>query len=149
MLIQAKCHCGNIAFTLDWEGDRPEIPARACGCTFCVKHGGVWTSNPKGKLAVQIRDPAKVSRYEFGTRTATFHVCAQCGSVPFVTSDIAGHRYAVVNVNMFENVDPAWLRRGATDFEAEDMASRLARRQRNWIADVILREGSPPGVAKQ
>src|SRR6478672_1216540 len=100
MLIQAKCHCGNIAFTLDWEGDRPEIPARACGCTFCVKHGGVWTSNPKGKLAVQI-------------------------------------------------VDPAWLRRGATDFEAEDMASRLARRQRNWIADVSLHEGSPPGVAKQ
>jgi hypothetical protein len=143
MLIQAKCHCANIAFTLDWEGDRPEIPARACGCTFCVKHGGVWTSNPRGKLAVQVRDPAKVSKYEFGTRTATFHVCAECGSVPFVTSEIAGHRYAVVNVNMFDNVDPAWLRRGATDFEGEDRASRLARRKRNWIADVRINEGNP------
>ena len=74
MRITAKCHCGNIAFSLDWAGDPPEIPARACGCSFCVKHGGLWTSNPEGRLAVQIRDPAKVSRYEFGTRTATFHV---------------------------------------------------------------------------
>jgi hypothetical protein len=143
MLIQARCHCGNIAFTLDWEGDRPEIPARACGCTFCVKHGGTWTSNPRGTLAIRIREPARVSRYEFGTRTATFHVCAKCGSVPFVTSDIAGHRYAVVNVNMFDNVDPAWLRRGPADFEGEDIESRLARRKRNWIADVQIIEGAP------
>jgi hypothetical protein len=82
-----------------------------------------------------------VSKYQFGTRTATFHVCAECGSVPFVTSEIAGHLYAVVNVNMFDNIDPAWLRRGATDFEGEDMDLRLARRKRNWIADVSISEG--------
>ena len=141
MLIQAKCHCANIAFSLDWDGTTPEIPARACSCSFCVKHGGVWTSNPKGKLAIRIRNPAKVSKYQFGTRTATFHVCAECGSVPFVTSEIEDLLYAVVNVNMFDNVDPAWLRRGATDFEGEDMDSRLARRKRNWIADVRSSEG--------
>ncbi len=101
MLIQGRCHCGNIAFSLDWPGDAPEIPARACGCTFCVKHGGVWTSNPGGRLSISLRDPSRVNRYAFGTRTATFHVCAECGSVPFVTSTIDGHEYAVVNVNMF------------------------------------------------
>ena len=143
MLIHAKCHCANIAFSLDWEGDTPEISARACGCTFCNKHGGVWTSNPNGKLAIRIRDAAKVSKYEFGTRTATFHVCAQCGGVPFVTSRIADHLYAVVNVNMFDNVDPARLRRGAADFESEDIDARLARRKRNWIADVEISEGRP------
>jgi hypothetical protein len=143
MRITAQCHCTNIAFSLDWPGEAPEIPARACGCTFCVKHGGVWTSNPGGRLEVQIRDPAKVSRYEFGTRTATFHVCAECGSVPFVTSRIANRLYAVVNVNTFENVDPARLRRGAADFEGEDMDARLARRKRNWIADVRINESRP------
>lgn len=141
MLIKARCHCGNISFSLDWAG-APEIPARACGCTFCVKHGGVWTSNPRGRLDVQVRDPAKVNKYAFGTRTATFHVCAECGSVPFVTSEIDGHPYAVVNVNMFENVAPALLRRGPADFEGEDMAARLARRKKNWIADVRISEGA-------
>ena len=141
MQIEARCHCGNIAFSLDWAG-APEIPARACGCTFCVKHGGVWTSNPRGRLAVRVRDPAKMNKYAFGTRTATFHVCAECGSVPFVTSEIDGHVYAVVNVNMFENVDPSLLRRGPADFEGEDMASRLARRKKNSIADVRISEGA-------
>ena len=51
MLITGKCHCGNIALELEWEGDPPEIPARACGCSFCVKHGGVWTSNPGSSLS--------------------------------------------------------------------------------------------------
>ena len=61
MLVNGKCHCGNIAF---------------------------------------------------GSRTATFHVCTRCGAVHLVTSEIAKHLYAVVNVNVLENVDQAWLRRG-------------------------------------
>ena len=138
MLIAGKCHCGNIAFELDWPGDSPEIPARSCDCSFCVKHGGVWTSNPKSRLAVVIRDASHVSKYEFGTRTALFHVCTICGAVPLVTSDVAGHRYAVVNVNALENVDPSSLRRTASQFGEEDIDSRLARRSRNWIADVRI-----------
>jgi len=141
MNITGKCHCGNIRFELEWEGEPPAIPARACGCTFCVKHGGVWTSNPGSRLAVSVGDPSFVSKYEFGTRTATFHVCSRCGSVPLVTSEIEHRLYAVVNVNVFENVDASWLRRGSADFEGEDVDSRLARRKRNWIADVSIVEG--------
>jgi hypothetical protein len=77
-----------------------------------------------------------VSKYVFGTRTATFHVCSRCGTVPLVTSEIANHLHAVVNVNAIENVDPAWLHRSAAHFDAEDVESRLARRSHNWIADV-------------
>ena len=141
MLINGKCHCGNIAFELEWEGNPPEIPARACGCTFCVKHGGLWTSNPNARLAVAIRDAALVSKYAFGTRTATFHVCSRCGAVPFVTSEIASHLYAVVSVNAFENIDPSRIRRATADFEGEELESRLARRKRYWIADVRITEG--------
>ena len=136
MFIHGKCHCGNIAFDLELEGDPPEIPARACGCSFCVKHGGVWTSNPKAKLAVTIRDRSLVSPYAFGTRTATFHVCARCGSVPLVTSEVAGRLYAVVNVNVLEGVDAARLVRASANFDGEAIEARLARRQRNWIPDV-------------
>jgi len=140
VLINGTCHCANIALELEWNGDPPEISARACGCSFCLKHGGVWTSNPSARLVVTIRDPALVSTYAFGTRTATFHVCSRCGVVPLVTSEIAKHLYAVVNVNVLENVDPTWVRRSSTDFEGEDIASRLARRKRNWIGDVRITE---------
>jgi len=117
------------------------VPARACGCSFCIKHGGVWTSNAKSKLVVTIRDPSLVSKYAFGSRTATFHVCARCGIVPLATSEIAGGLYAVVNVNVLEKVDPSTLQRASADFEGEDVESRLARRTRNWIADVRIAEG--------
>src|SRR5438094_7090774 len=135
MLLTGKCHCGNIAFELEWDEDPAEIPARACGCSFCVKHGGVWTSNPKARLAVAIRDASLVSKYAFGSCTASFHVCSRCGVVPLVTSEIANHLYAVVNVNVLENVDPSWLRRAAATFEGEDVESWLPRRSRDCIAD--------------
>ena len=136
MLIEGGCHCGNISFSLAWEPDPAEIPARACGCSFCVKHGGVWTSNPAGALRLTVKDPALVSRYAFGTRTAEFHICARCGIVPVVTSRIDGRLYAVVSVNAFEGVEPSLIRRASADFEGEGKESRLARRKRNWIADV-------------
>ncbi|MGH8236071.1 MAG: GFA family protein, partial [Steroidobacteraceae bacterium] len=106
MLIDGSCHCGNISFALDWLPTPTEIPARACGCSFCTKHGGVWTSTPTGALKIKVKDPALVMRYAFGTRTAEFHVCSHCGVVPVVTSEIAGRLYAVVNVNTFDGVEP-------------------------------------------
>lgn len=140
MLIPGRCHCGNLSFTLRWEPEPSEIPARACTCSFCTKHGGVWTSCPTGALTVRIADPARVSRYAFGTRTANFHVCATCGVVPLVTSDIAGRRYAVVNVHTLEGLAPSLLRPASASFDGESEADRLARRQRNWIADVAFLE---------
>lgn len=121
MLIRGKCHCGNISFSLTWDPEPKEIPARACDCTFCQKHGGVWTSNPRGALEVALADESRVSRYAF------------------VTSRIDDRLYAVVSVNAFENVDAALLKRAPISFEAEPADTRLARRKRNWIPDVALK----------
>ena len=138
MLIQGGCHCGNISFKFNIEPDPAEIPARACGCSFCVKHGGVWTSNPSASLRVNVKDSSAVSPYEFGTRTAQFHICTRCGIVPVVTSELDGRLYAVVSVNAFENVDPAMLKHAPANFDGESEDVRLARRKRNWIGDVAF-----------
>lgn len=140
MLIHGKCHCGNIVIEMDWTGDWPEVPARACGCSFCIKHGAVWTAHPDARLAVIIHDAALASKYAFGTRTAVFHVCAQCGGVPLATSEIGDSLYAVVNVNTLEGLDQSRLRKAAVDFDDESLESRLARRKRNWISHVRITE---------
>ena len=87
-------------------------------------------------LKIKVKDPAAVARYAFGTRTAEFHVCVRCGVVPVVTSEIAGRLYAVVNVNTFDGVDAALLRRSPANFDGEGTDSRLERRARNWIGRV-------------
>ena len=145
MLIAGSCHCRNISFTLAWDPDPAEIVARACTCSFCTRHGGVWTSCPTGSLEVTVREPSFVSRYAFGTRTAEFHVCSRCGVVPVVTSRIEGRLYAVVSVRAFENVEPALLRHAPASFDGESEGVRLGRRRRNWIADVRWIEGGSPG----
>ena len=88
-----------------------------------------------------VQDPSLVSRYAFGTRTAEFHVCTRCGIVPVVTSRIDDNLYAVVSVNAFEAVDPSLLRVAPASFDGEGEGSRLARRKRNWIAEVEFLEG--------
>jgi len=143
--IDGKCHCGNIAYRLEWPETGKNIAVRACGCTFCTRHGGVYTSNPDAALSAWVADEDQVNKYVFGTKTAEFYICAGCGAVPFVTSTIDGKRYAVVNVNTFENVDPSELDASAADFEGESVAGRLERRQRNWIARVHIESGHGPG----
>jgi len=54
---------------------------------------------------------------------------------------IEGIRYAVFNVNTFEDVDRSQLVETVTNFEGETRESRLARRQRNWTPEAIPSEG--------
>lgn len=140
MLIHGSCHCGNISFELDWKAD--DIAARACDCSFCVKHGGLWTSSPAAAIQVTVKQPADVTKYTFGTATAVFHICSRCGIVPLATSEIDGRLYAVVSVNAFNGVDPALVRRAPASFEGEDTGSRLARRKRGWIGSVRFVESA-------
>ena len=136
--IEGRCHCGNIRFSFELPHSGSKISVRACSCTFCRKHGGVYTSHPKGRLSVEIADPTRATRYRFGTETADFHVCRQCGAVPVVTSEISGRLHAVVNVNCFENMKSDDFAQAVADFEGESTELRLARRQRNWIAQVEI-----------
>ena len=141
MRIHGSCHCGNFAFDLRWEPDPEAIPARACTCSFCRKHAAVWTADPAGVLRVRVRDPARVTKYAFATKTADFHVCTACGAVALATCTIDGRLFAVVNVNTFDDVDPSLLRHASVDFDGEAVESRLARRSQRWIGDVGIAVG--------
>jgi hypothetical protein len=138
--IEGACHCRNIRFVLLWPGSGSDILIRTCGCTFCRKRAGSWTSHRNAELVAEIADPAAVSKYRFGTKTADFYVCSVCGLVPFVLSDIGDRQYAVVNVNVFEDFDVSALPGSSTNFDGEDICSRLERRKRNWIPNVQVLE---------
>ena len=135
--ISGSCHCGNIRVALDWPDAGSTIPVRACGCTLCTKHRAIWTSHPDGRFHLRIADDSRVTRYRFGTKTADFHVCMTCGVLPIVTCEIEGSRYAVVNVNAFDNVDRSELIEVATNFEGETVENRLTRRRRNWMPEAM------------
>ncbi len=135
-VIIGSCHCRNIRYIMHWPSSAPVIAVRECGCTFCRKHGGAWTSHRDAELSIEVRDRAKVAAYRFGTATADFCVCATCGVTPFVLSEIDDVVYAVVNVNTFDDAKDFTFTSSSTDFDGEDAESRLERRRRNWIPAV-------------
>lgn len=134
--IDGSCHCGILRFVLDWTGPVHPLPARACGCSFCQKHGGVWTAHPDASLQLRVGDPALHRRYRFGSGTADFHLCGRCGGVPFVTSVIEDREFAVVNVRAFDRFDAGTLSIAAADFDGEEADVRLVRRKQRWIGQV-------------
>ena len=136
--IHGSCHCGNIRFELSWPVAAAEIPVRECGCTFCQKHSGAWTSHRDSEVVLQIVDPSLLSKYKFGTHTADFYVCSVCGIVPIVVSEIDEQLYAVVNVNTFEANHDLAFAASKTNFDGEGTDDRLERRKRNWIPKVVL-----------
>lgn len=138
MLIPGHCQCGNISFVLECVEAPGEIPARACACSFCTAHGGVWSALPSAKLRVRIKHPERVRRHTFATGTAEFHVCQQCGDVPLVTSLIDGRLFAVVNANVLQGIPPSLFKHSQADFDRESVEARLERRRRGWIADVSI-----------
>lgn len=137
-MIRGSCHCGNIRFVLRWPASESQIPARSCECTFCQKHAGAWTSHRASVLAIDIDDQSQISTYRFGTETADFNICSRCGVAPFVLCEIDENLYAVVNVNTFDDMGGLSFSESASNFDGEDTESRLERRKRNWIPNVVF-----------
>ena len=138
--LRGSCHCGNITFTLFTEKRAGDFVPRRCSCSMCRRHGASYISDPDARLALQYRDASLLSVYRFGHGTAQWIICSGCGVLTAVLSETAGRLRAVVKVqSMVEHTFPA--PETATDFEAESVAERLARRARTWIGTV---EVSPP-----
>jgi len=135
--IHASCHCGNIRIEFDRPASGSTIPVRACSCGLCRKHRAAWTSHPDGRFYLWIAEESRTTQYRFGTKTADFHVCLTCGAIPIVTCMIEGVRYAVINVNTFDDVDRSELVETATNFDGETTENRLARRRRNWTPEAV------------
>jgi hypothetical protein len=95
----------------------------------------VWTSHPDARFRLSVADEGRMTRYQFGTKTADFHICLTCGVVPIVTCTIEGTRYAVFNVNAFDGAERSQVVTAVSDFEGETTDNRLARRRRNWTPE--------------
>ena len=134
--VTGACHCGNLTYTLEWP-DAEEMRFVRCGCSFCAKHGSIYTSHPRAALAGQVRDGSALSRYTFASRTAEVFVCARCGVAPWIASVIAGRTYAVVNASTFDvppRADAVPLR----PHDSEPVEDRIALRARRWIPTVEI-----------
>lgn len=137
-VVTGGCHCGALKYRFVSPVPIAELPVRPCSCSFCVKHGGRYTSHPEGALRLEVSDPALLERYRFGHETADFLLCRHCGTLIAATCEIGGRLRGVLNINSAEQHDRFAPPAPPSRFDAEGRDDRISRRERNWIGEVLI-----------
>jgi len=126
------CHCGNLRWTLRTRLNAPDLPARACECGFCRKHGAVTTSDPQGEMSFGVGDPTMMIRHRFATKTAEFLICRRCGVYVGAQMKEEQRAYAVANLRTLDTYGDFAFKPEPMDYSAEDSTARRLRRSNRW-----------------
>lgn len=129
--LSGACHCGGIRVTLNSMIAPDCMTPRMCGCTFCRKHPAMWFADPEGQL--ELHYEVEPNRYRFGTKTADFVLCPNCGVIVAAVCTIEGTDYGIVNLNCIEPIRDWPPPSAKSDFDGEGTGDRLSRRTKNWM----------------
>jgi len=142
--IRGRCHCGNIAYEFSSPIPKMELPLRSCDCSFCSKQGACYTSHPKGRLQVRVKDEARVSFYQFGSESADVFLCSKCGVFPFIVGRIEERLYAILNANSINGlkIDPTTIV-PVEHLGKQTVQERTERWKRSWIPYVEIKYLNP------
>jgi hypothetical protein len=138
--LRGGCHCGNIKVVFETALDPHVLPLRACQCSFCVRHGGVTTSDPAGLLVVEVRQPDQLQRYRFALGITDFLNCRSCGVYVAAIMKSEGRSLGVLNVNVLDDREPFARVAQPMQYGAEKVEDREARRANVWMP-VVVRSG--------
>ena len=132
-ILRGGCHCGNIKVGFETALDPGSLPLRACQCSFCVRHGGVSTSDPAGRLVIEAREPEQLQRYRFALGITDFLICRRCGVYVAPTMKHGSMTLGVLNVNVLDDREPFARPPTPMEYGAETVESREVRRAKAWM----------------
>jgi hypothetical protein len=137
MILRGACHCGQVEVTLETAMSVMDLPLRACGCSFCRRHGTKAVADPNGRLSISA-PPNGLNRYRFGLRTADYLICRTCGA--YVAAVISGNdaERATLNVTATGISELADRPAEQVDYDRESVEGRRARRLTSWTPSRIV-----------
>jgi hypothetical protein len=139
---RGQCHCGAVGFEYRTAHAPAAWPVRACQCSFCLKHHGVYTSDPDGSVRFAHREPELLTRYRFGHKTADFIFCARCGSYLGAVTEEDGQALMVINLHAFDPPVEGLPSAQPMSYEGETTGDRNTRRSARWTP-VVGRDALP------
>ena len=137
--MKGSCSCNNIEVA--WHViDRSLVP-RACQCDYCVSKSAAYVSKSGTRFEVIIHKESLHKTVQHGSGSARFHECANCDQLVFVTWEIAGELYGVLNSTYLNNTH-GFSTPLVVDFSSQTPEQKQDRWQKNWCNPVILKR--PP-----
>jgi hypothetical protein len=131
-ILRGACHCGNLKVALETDVDPAALQLRACQCSFCRRHGAVTTSDPAGRLRIDVEHPELLLRYRFALGITDFLICRTCGVYVAAIMEANGGSLGVVNVNVLDDREPFARPSAPTQYGTETVDDREARRGKVW-----------------
>ena len=137
MILRGACHCGQVEVAFETAMPVADLPLRACGCSFCRRHGTKAAADPHGTLTISA-PPNGLNRYRFGLRTADYLICRTCGA--YIAAVISGHGEERATLNVTATAIPGLADRHAepVDYDRESAEARRARRLTSWTPSRIV-----------
>jgi len=135
MIIEARCHCGNIELRLDTRRDRDALQPRCCPCRFCSAHGAAYLSDPSGSANIRLRDKEAVIHYRFAEHTTDFLICGRCGTYAAALLREGDRCWSALNINLTEYRDLDAPE--DTIWRGQSRDERIARRKAVWTPTTI------------
>jgi hypothetical protein len=127
-----SCQCGSLKFHFSTELAPKDWRVRRCTCSFCCQHPNhIHVSDPAGSVRYEFVDERHVSRFRFGTKTADFITCKNCGSYMGAVMPRDDGNFAVLNVECLSG-DILLPSPPEVSFDGEDLEQRLTRRNAGW-----------------
>jgi hypothetical protein len=137
---QGGCHCGNLRIRIRLTGPPGDMRIRSCACSFCRSHGTRTVSDPGGHAELWAADWSLVQKYRFGSASADYLLCRQCGIyVGAVCQTPAGCR-SVINTLCLNDRAAFTQEAARPNYDGEAIETRIARRELNWMPMVIHHE---------
>ena len=137
MILRGACHCGQVEVTLETAMSVMDLPLRACGCSFCRRHGTKAVADPNGRLSISA-PPNGLNRYRFGLRTADYLICRTCGAYVAAVISGNGEERATLNVTATGISELADRPAEQVDYDRESVEGRRARRLTSWTPSRIV-----------
>ena len=141
---RGSCHCGALAYDFRTELPPAAWSVRACQCSFCLKHAGVYTSDPRGSVRFLVQDPALLTRYRFGHGTADFVFCGRCSGYLGAIAQDDGRQLAVLNIHAMDPPPAGLPQAQPMSYEGESADDRNSRRRKRWTQVVGQGRGTRP-----
>ena len=138
MIYSGACHCGAVEVALHSNKDVGRLPARACACSFCRKHGARTWTDPDGSLKI-VCDDTDIQTYRFALKTADYLICKTCGLYVAAVVKTEHGVKSTLNINLLDNVAVFDQPSIAANYDGETATERLERRAQNWTPTEISR----------
>ena len=136
MILSGACHCGQVEVAFETAMSVADLPLRACGCSFCRRHGTRAVADPNGRLTISA-PPNGLNRYRFGLRTADYLICRSCGACVAAVISGNGEDRATLNVTATVISELADRHAEPVDYDRETVEGRRARRLTSWTPSRI------------